>query len=218
MRGSRSGVLPRSVAGVNGTGPLAGTAGPMSLTATLGRDLARYREFHRERRPSSWRIAVESLLFKSGFQAVLLYRVSHALHRAGLDWLAWMVARTSVALTGADIEFGARIGPGLLIAHSSGVVVGRGTVIGSDVTVFQGVTCGLRNWSAGAGGAYPRIGDGVVLFARASVLGGVRIGDRAVVGAHALVMQDLPDGGLAEGPTAAHHEGRGDALLRAWGR
>lgn len=218
MRGSGSRVLPRSVMRVSVAESAPGRERTMSFTATVGRDLARYREFHHGPAPSRWRIAVESLLFKSGFQAVLLYRVSHALHRAGLSWLAWMVARTSVALTGADIEFGARIGPGLLIAHSGGVVVGRGTVMGEDVTVFQGVTCGLRNWSVGVGGAHPRIGDRVVLFARASVLGGVRIGDRAVIGAHALVTRDVPDGGLAEGAAAVCHEGRGDELLRAWGR
>jgi serine O-acetyltransferase len=135
-----------------------------------------------------------------------------------LTWAAWAIARTSLALTGADIEFGARIGPGFLITHSTGIVIGRGTVIGENATVFQGVTCGVRTWAAGAGGRSPRIGDRVVLFAKASVLGGVRVGDRAVIGAHALVTSDVPAGGLAQAGSAAAVEGWGDELLRAWGR
>jgi serine O-acetyltransferase len=197
----------------------AATAPPPSLRATLRRDLARYREFHAAGAgPSAARLAIESVLFKAGFQAVLLYRVSRAFHCAGRTWLAWAVARTSVALTGADIEFGARIGPGLLIAHPVGIVIGRGTVIGEDATVFQGVTCGVRTWAPGSSGASPRIGDRVVLFAKSSVLGGVRVGDRAIVGAHALVTRDVADGGLAQADAATMLDGWGTELQRAWGR
>jgi len=143
--------------------------------------------------PARWRVAFESLVFKAGFQAVLLYRISHRLGEAGWTWCAWLVARLNLLLTGADIEFSARIGPGLLVAHPSGIVIGRGTVIGSGATIYQGVTCGIRSWSPGAASAYPRIGDDVVLYARASVLGGIRVGDRAVVGAHVLVTHDVAE-------------------------
>ncbi|MGE3507419.1 MAG: serine O-acetyltransferase [Vicinamibacterales bacterium] len=189
------------------------------MLATLGADLDRYREFHRRsgRVVGHLRLLVESLTFKAGFQAVLLYRVSHWLHQHRLTWPAWTVSRLNLLVTGSDIEFGARIGAGLLLPHPSGIVIGRGTVIGEQATVFQGVTCGVRGWSATGGAAYPVIGNGVVLFARCSVLGGITVGDRAIVGAHALVTRHVPTGGLAQGVPADVWPGGGDALLRKWG-
>ena len=189
-----------------------------ALLTVLGRDLRRYREFHQragvESRP--WRVAFESFVFKAGFQAVVLYRISQRLQAAGLTWLAWCVARANLTLTGADIEFSAHIGPGLLIAHPVGVVIGRGTVIGADATVFQGVTCGVRSWE-GAGHAYPCLGDRVVLFARCSVLGGIRIGHRAVIGAHALVVRDVPDDGRAQGAAATIRDAAvGEPCQETW--
>jgi serine O-acetyltransferase len=179
-----------------------------SVVAGLRRDLARYREASRRRPvpPSRIRVAVESLLFKAGFQAVLLYRLSHRAHRAGWTWLAWFIMRVNLAVTGAEIEFSARIGPGLLIAHPGGIVIGRGTVIGDDATIYQRVTCGIRSAAAGRPRAYPTIGDRVVLYAGATLVGGIRVGDRAVVGAHSLVMSDMPDDSRADAPAAAIRE------------
>lgn len=193
--------------------------GSSSLAASLRADLDRYREFHRRsgRTVSTRRLLLESLLLKAGFQAVVLYRFSRWLHERGLTWPAWVVARLNLWATGADLEFGARIGPGLLIPHPAGIVIGRGTVMGADATVFQGVTCGIRGWAMGPASAYPVLGDRVVLFVRCSVLGGVRIGSRVVIGAHALVTHDVPTGALAAGAPAQVHTRRGDALLRAWG-
>ena len=191
-----------------------GEAAP--VVALVRRDLARYREASRRAGPASSRVrvAVESLLFKAGFQAVLLHRLSHRVHRAGWTWLAWSIARFNLAVTGADIEFSARIGPGLLIAHPAGIVVGRGTVIGADATIYQGVTCGIRNAAPGRRPEYPRIGDRVVLYAGSTLIGGIRIGDRAVVGAHALVTCDMPDGSVAEGPRAEIREARAGVAER----
>ncbi len=193
----------------------------MQAAAVVARDLARYSEFHRRsgKSPSRRRMGFEAFVFKAGFQAVVLYRISHACFAAGLTYLAWLVARINLALTGADIEFGAHIGPGLLIAHPSGIVIGRGTVIGEDATIYQGVTCGIRSWSGGESSAYPAIGDRVVLFAKCSVLGGITVGDRAVVGAHALVTRDVPQGALVEAvgaPAVSVREGDGELAWQRW--
>src|SRR5689334_2664028 len=111
----------------------------MKLTALLRRDLARYCDANRGGRVSrpAWLVIVESCLFKSGFQTVVLYRLSHRLFQAGWLWAAWALARVNQLVTGADIEFSAQIGPGLLIAHPAAIVIGRGTVIGEDATIFQ---------------------------------------------------------------------------------
>ncbi len=175
----------------------------MNVVALLRRDLQRYFEAEQcvGTRRRRWRIVIESLLFKSGFHAVLLYRASHSLFRARLTWCAWAITRFNQMVTGAEIEFSARIGPGLLIAHAAAIVIGRGTEIGNNATVFQGVTCGIRSWH-GDGRAYPRIGHDVVLCAHASVLGNVRVGDNATIGAHCLVTADVPAGAMTRGARA----------------
>jgi serine O-acetyltransferase len=166
---------------------------PLTVAALLRRDLARYRGTRPPAapQPPRLRLLLESLVFRAGFQAVVLYRISHWLGAVGATRCAWLVARVNLWLTGADIEFSAHIGPGLLVAHPSGIVIGRGTRIGAGATIYHGVTCGIRSWSPGRASEYPQIGDDVVLYVRASILGGVRVGDRAVVGAHALVTHDL---------------------------
>ncbi len=191
----------------------------LSLVTLLRRDLSRYQEFHRraDREVGRARIVIESVLFKAGFQAVLLYRLSHWCSAHHLTWVAWGLARLNLALTGADIEFSAQIGPGLLIAHPNGIVIGRGTVMGAHATIYQGVTCGIRNWGGGRGRHYPHIGHHCVLFARATILGGVKIGHRSIIAAHALVMQDVPDGSLADGSPLQIKRGLGDRTLRRWG-
>lgn len=175
----------------------------MSLFGYVRSDLARYSSAVQCEAPRRlrWVAAVETCLFKSGFHAVLLYRASHSLYRVGLTWAAWSIARVSQAITGAEIEFSSQIGAGLLIAHPAAIVIGRGTVIGANATIYQGVTCGIRSWT-GSGRAYPRIGDDVVLCAHASVLGGIRIGNNATIGAHTFVIADVPAGAVTRQPAA----------------
>ncbi|HWI19765.1 MAG TPA: hypothetical protein VNT81_18560 [Vicinamibacterales bacterium] len=175
----------------------------MNLFGYVRSDLARYSsavQCEIPRRPR-WVAAAETCLFKSGFHAVLLYRISHSFYRLGMTWAAWSIARFSQAITGAEIEFSAQIGAGLLIAHPAAIVIGRGTVIGGNATIYQGVTCGIRSWK-GTGRSYPRIGDEVVLCAHASVLGGICVGNKATIGAHTLVIADVPAGAVTRQPAA----------------
>jgi serine O-acetyltransferase len=176
----------------------------MTLRALIRSDLARFTQTFALRGEtfSRTKVIVESFTFKAGFQAVVLYRLGHWCHQRGWTYPAWMFARLNIALTGADIVFNAEIGPGMFISHPVGIVIGRGTRIGSGVTMFQGVTCGVRSWQPDAITKFPIIGDNCSLFAHASVLGDVRIGNDCVVGAHALVIDDLPDGALARGVPA----------------
>jgi serine O-acetyltransferase len=133
----------------------------MSLRALMRSDLARFAQTYELRgQPySKRRVFWESILFKAGFQAVFLYRISHWLFGKGQTYLAWMVARLNLALTGAEIEFNAEIGPGMFIAHPVGIVIGRGTVIGSGVTLFQGVSFGVRSWHPDYIRRFPTVGN-----------------------------------------------------------
>jgi serine O-acetyltransferase len=181
----------------------------VTLRALIRSDLARFTEtFALRGQPlSRSKMIFESFAFKAGFQAVVLYRIAHWCHERSWTYPAWFFCRLNLALTGADIEFNAEIGPGMFISHPVGIVIGRGTRIGSGITIFQGVTCGARNWRPEAITRFPTIGDNCFLFAHATVLGPVRIGNECVVGAHALVIRDLPDRAVARGVAAVIADG-----------
>ena len=190
----------------------------MTLRELIASDLARFTQTYELRgQPfSRRRIFWESLIFKAGFQAVVLYRVSHWLYQRGWIYPPWFLSRLSIAITGAEIEFNARIGPGMFVSHPVGIVVGRGTVIGADVTLFQGVTFGVKSWHPDAITKFPRVGNKCYFFTGAAVLGDVTVGDHCIVGAHAVVTSDLPEGSLALGIPAKVYPGKGKEAIVSW--
>ena len=191
----------------------------MTLRELIASDLARFTQTFvlRGQSFSKRRVFWESLIFKAGFQAVMLYRVSHHLHLRGWTYLPWFLSRLSVALTGAEIEFNAQIGPGMFVAHPAGIVVGRGTVIGCGVTLFQGVTFGVKSWHPDQIRKFPRVGNNCFFFAGAAVLGDVTIGDNCIVGAHAVVTTDVPGGAMAVGVLAKIYPDKGREAISSWG-
>lgn len=125
-----------------------------------------------------------------GLWAVWWHRITHRLHRAGLVWLARFVSQIVRAGTGIEIHPGATIGERFFIDHGMGVVVGETSVIGDDVTLYQGVTLGGTGKEHGK--RHPTIEDFVVVGVGATVLGNIRIGRGSRVGAGAVVVADVP--------------------------
>ena len=155
----------------------------------LRADTRRLREIKTKGFP--WYV-VESLLFETGYQAVVLYRLASWFKRHGVPVLGPALARYCQFLTGVDIAPAATFGPGLRIAHGTGIVVGNGVVVGSDCLLMQNVTLGAP--TTARIGDMPVVGDRVTLGAGCAVIGKVRIGDDCFVGAHALVTEDVPAG------------------------
>ncbi len=153
--------------------------------AALERDVA----VARERDPAARSLA-EVLLCYPGLHALWLHRGAHALYVRGLRLPARLVSQLSRFLTGIEIHPGATIGPGLFIDHGMGVVIGETTEIGEDVTIYQGVTLGGTGKETGK--RHPTVEDGVIVGTGARVLGPVRIGEGAKVGAGAIVIKDVP--------------------------
>ncbi|EQD54514.1 serine O-acetyltransferase, partial [mine drainage metagenome] len=113
-------------------------------------------------------------------------------------------------LTGADIHPGADIGGGLRITHTSGLVIGKGVVIGQDVNILHGVTLGgsaKDRFGTAFSDGYPLVGDRTEIWAGAKVLGPVQVGNDCQIGANAVLVHDLPDG-------AVYTPGREVASLR----
>ena len=158
----------------------------------LKADTRRLREIKSKRAP--WYV-LESLLFENGFQAVVMHRMAHWFRARKIPVMGPLLARLNHFLTGVDIAPAARIGPGLRIAHGTGLVIGNAVEIGSDCLLMHGVTLGAPTLSRI--GEMPKLGDRVTVGAQASVIGPVTIGDDAFVGAHALVLGDVPAGARA---------------------
>jgi serine O-acetyltransferase len=145
--------------------------------------------------------AVQVVLTKPGVQALFFYRLYRRLYLSGFELTAEILARINYFLTGAEIDPGAEIGPGCHIWHAAGVTIGRGVRLGANVCLLHNVTLGGRGASPFNLGdeGYPEIGDNVILYTGVTVVGPVKIGDDAVIGAHSLVLESVPAGSLAYG-------------------
>lgn len=136
------------------------------------------------------RSTAEVLLCYSGLHAIWLHRVSHYLYRRGWILLPRLISNFGRFLTGIEIHPGATIGEGLFIDHGTGIVIGETAELGQNVTLFQGVTLGGTGKEKGK--RHPTIGNHVVVGSGAKVLGSLRVGDHAKIGAGSVVLQDVP--------------------------
>lgn len=130
------------------------------------------------------------LLYFKGFHAIQSQRITHWLWQQGRKTLAYFLQNRISEVMGADIHPAARIGHGVMLDHGTGVVVGETAVIGNNVSMLHGVTLGGSGKERGD--RHPKIGDGVMLGAGASVLGNIRVGECAKVGAGSVVLDDVP--------------------------
>lgn len=143
-----------------------------------------------ERDPAA-RNTLEILLAYSGLHALIGYRIAHALFRVGVPVLPRLLMQVVRWVTGVEIHPAAQIGRGLFIDHGMGVVIGETTVIGDNVTLFQGVTLGGTGKERGK--RHPTIGNNVVVGTGAKVLGNITVGDNSMIGANAVVIRDVPE-------------------------
>lgn len=124
-----------------------------------------------------------------GVQAMQWHRLSHALWKRNLKWLARMLSTFSRWLTGVEIHPAAKIGRRFFIDHGMGVVIGETAEIGDDCTLYHGVTLGGTSWKEGK--RHPTLGNNVVVGAGAKVLGPITLADGARVGSNAVVVKDV---------------------------
>lgn len=141
----------------------------------------------------------EIILSYPGFKAIAVHRLGHFLHNLGVPYIPRMLNEEIHSKTGVDINPGATIGDHFFIDHGTGVVIGETTVIGSYVKIYQGVTLGALSFPKDACGMllrdikrHPTIGDHVTIYANASVLGPITVGDHSVIGSNAWVKEDIP--------------------------
>ena len=134
-------------------------------------------------------------------RAITNYRIAHALHVMGVPVLPRMISEMAHSETGIDIHPGATIGEYFAIDHGTGVVIGATAIIGKNVKIYQGVTLGAKSFDCDPDGnpikgidRHPIIGDAVVIYSNASILGRITIGNGAVIGGNIWVTEDIAPG------------------------
>src|SRR6516164_8741689 len=152
-----------------------------------------------ERDPAA-RSTLEVLLCYPGLWAVWIHRVSHRLWRMKLRLPARLLSQFGRFMTGVDIHPGALLGRRLFIDHATGVVIGETAIVGSDVTLYQGVTLG--GTGKGHGKRHPTLCDGVFVGNNANVLGNISVGANSRVGAGSVVLNDVPPNSTVVGVPA----------------
>lgn len=142
----------------------------------------------RERDPAI-KSNMEVFLYPS-FRVILRYRIAHKLYLKGHYFWARWISQRAARKTGIEIHPGATIGKGLFIDHGSGVIIGETTVIGDNVTLYQGVTLGGTGKEKGK--RHPTLEDNVMVSAGAKILGSFTIGENSKIGAGSVVLEEVP--------------------------
>jgi serine O-acetyltransferase len=130
-------------------------------------------------------------------KAMIHYRIAHKLHDLLVPVIPRIITELAHSETGIDIHPGAQIGEYFAIDHGTGVVIGETCIIGSHVTLYQGVTLGSKSFKKDADGnmlnipRHPIIEDNVTIYSNASILGRITIGHDSVIGGNIWVTHDV---------------------------
>lgn len=182
----------------------------LSFSELVFSDLQRYQPGER-----GWLRVLLRCLSLPGMGASVVLRAQQCLHRAGHGTPAALLRTVATVLFSADFGPGMDIGPGLMLAHPVGVNIGYGLKIGSNVTFAAGVTAAAR-YPDDREQEYATICDDAILGANAVLVGGVRVGRNAMVGANSVVLSDVPDDAVVLG-SPARRVGRRDEPVPAQG-
>ncbi|PKL84538.1 MAG: serine acetyltransferase [Ignavibacteriae bacterium HGW-Ignavibacteriae-1] len=135
-----------------------------------------------------------------GIIAITYHRIAHELHLLGIPIIPRMINEAAHSLTGIDIHPGAAIGDSFFIDHGTGVVIGETCIIGKNVRIYQGVTLGSKSFPVETSGEvikgierHPIIGDNVVIYANATILGRIKIKDNSIVKGNAWITKENKD-------------------------
>lgn len=145
-------------------------------------------EVIRERDPAI-KSPLEVLLYPT-FRVMLSYRKAHKQYLKGHYFRARRISQKAARKTGIEIHPGAVIGKGFFIDHGSGVIIGETTIIGDNVTLYQGVTLGGTGKETGK--RHPTLCDNVMVSAGAKIIGSFTIGENSKIGAGSVVLEEVP--------------------------
>jgi len=134
---------------------------------------------------------LEAIVSSPSIKAIFYHRIASKLYGRGFVILSRLLSQRARRITGIEIHPGAKIGEDVFIDHGMGVVIGETAVVGNNVLLYHGVTLGGIGGDKGSK-RHPTLEDDVVVGSGAKVLGPVRIGKGAKIGANAVVLKDIP--------------------------
>ncbi|KAE9612906.1 hypothetical protein Lal_00027703 [Lupinus albus] len=138
-----------------------------------------------------------ALLYMKGYHSLQVYRIAHALWHQGRKVLALSLQSRVSEVFGVDIHPAAKIGEGILLDHGTGMVIGETAIIGNRVSLMHGVTLGGTGKEIGD--RHPKVGDGALIGASATILGNIRIGEGVMIAAGSLVLKEVPPHSVVAG-------------------
>jgi serine O-acetyltransferase len=149
----------------------------------------------------------ETIFCYPGVFAITNHRIAHELYNLGVPVIPRIISENAHSVTGIDIHPGAKIGKSFFIDHGTGVVIGETSIIGERVRLYQGVTLGAKSFPLDEKGIpikgvdrHPIIGDDVVIYAGATILGRIKVGARSVIGGNVWLTQSIPpDSSITQG-------------------
>ena len=131
-----------------------------------------------------------------GYKTIAIYRISHIIYKLGYKVHARFFSEIGHSMTGIDIHPAAEIDYPFFIDHGTGIVVGQTSTIGKNVKLYQCVTLGavsLSNAQELRGVVrHPQVGNNVTIYAGASLLGAITIGDNVTIGSKVFLTEDVP--------------------------
>jgi serine O-acetyltransferase len=143
----------------------------------------------------------EVLVCYPGITAIMHHRLAHILYQLGAPLVARMISELAHSATGIDIHPGAQIGESFFIDHGTGVVIGETAIIGRYVRVYQAVTLGAKRFQKDDNGLlvkgnarHPIVEDNVVIYAGATILGRITIGQGSTIGGNVWLTHSVPPG------------------------
>lgn len=138
----------------------------------------------------------EVILTYPGFKAICYYRVAHVLRNMGYLLISRIITEEAHSKTGIDIHPGSQIAAPFFIDHGTGIVIGETAIVGSYVKLYQCVTLGALSLSKGAKmkniKRHPTIGNHVTIYACASILGDITVGDEVTIGSNVFLIESVP--------------------------
>ena len=136
-----------------------------------------------------------------GIKAISNYRIAHELVLLDVPILPRMISEMAHSETGIDIHPAASIGEAFTIDHGTGIVIGATAIVGHNVKIYQGVTLGAKSFDLDKNGTpvkgeprHPIIGNNVIIYSNATILGRITIGDNAVIGGNIWVTENVAPG------------------------
>jgi serine O-acetyltransferase len=150
-----------------------------------------------KKRDPAARSILEIILCYPGLHALFFHRIAHVLWNFKLYLIARFVSHISRFLTAIEIHPAAIIGKRFFIDHGVGVVIGETAELGDDVFIYHQVTLGATTSEQIK--RHPTIGNGVIIGAGAKLLGPIKIGNNARIGANSVVVSDVTEGATMVG-------------------